>query len=311
MNRTPIVILISILGVLALGAMHEALPASSASPADYRSAPIYYDGSYLDSPKINLDLLNETQMFLLDTGAAPSFLFLRKTGFNSASLAQFQSVAADSYSNIPLEGIFQGATMASANGIPAPPFPDFEHLEGLFSPQSVTRGVKVIDMLGKELLYFPNAPTFDVVKFMEHRYQHPFHAARWFGREIKPVPALFVMGRVDRGPLGLLDIDTGSFQTKYQFPDSALPDTEPGRRSADISGSEITTTRTLKALPIFIESYRAGDTKVTLTSSEQVEDHRVIGTIGADILKSCIIIIPDASEELLYWYCSQDEISGK
>jgi len=270
---------------------------------------IAYDRSSRDSPRIELELFGAPKSFLLDTGAAPSFFFLKNE--QAEKLKPFRTPGDGAYAGIPLGGALTGAVISQALPLEDPPFADFKDQYGLFSPQSLTGGTKVVDLQRQEFRYFPNTPAGDIVKRIEQEYGHPLHATKWFGREIKPVPALLVRGRVGTAEAGLLDLDTGSFQTTYNSARIGQIATEPGPRAADIHGNEMASRRSAEALPVFIDDTQAGSTKVTLTSPSEIDTNTMSGTIGADILKDCVLVIPDASEEYLYWYCSAEAPAAK
>lgn len=212
------------------------------------------------------------------------------------------------YRGIPLEGPFEGIQIEYAMDIPDTPFEDFKTISGLFSPQSIMRGVKVIDLIEGVFHVFPEAAVADVLKSFEIRHGAEFRTLTWFGEDIGPVPPLFVEGTVGSQPPGLLDLDTGSFRSRYAFSPN---DPEVAFRkkgfASDIFGNTQEEQETVSPMVISVAGHPVGEAHIGRTEPGEVGDYEVSGTLGMDALKACVIVLPEVREKRLFLLCESKE----
>jgi hypothetical protein len=274
------------------------------SPQPHMSVPIAFDrDDRTESPRIMLTVFGEEREFLFDTGTNPTMLFQSPA---AALQDKLRSFAADGegYRNIPLEGKLAGARMSHAMVIPDTPFEDFKNIAGLFSPQSITEGVKVIDLISQTFHVFPQARSGDVIAEFEAKYAMRFQAVTWQGRSILPVPSLLVSAAAGNQKPGIFDVDTGRFPSGYAFSQDgtgiALRD---GHFAADIFGHFTREKETASPFPVRVGNVPIGEARLAVITPGDVDGIKMEGTLGMDLLRRCVIVVPEIQEEKLFFLC--------
>jgi hypothetical protein len=268
------------------------------------SVPILFNrNDRSDSPRVRLVLFGKEQEFLFDTGTAPTMFFHSFVTANISNLTD-RKQSDGTYQGIPLQGGLSESQVSFALEIPDTPFEDFRGIAGLFSPQSISRGVKVIDMIEGVFHVFPEAETGEVMAEFETRHDERFRPVTWYGTGVGLVPAIFVKGSVGNQRAGFLDLDTGSFRSRYAFtPGDRGISFRDGGLVSDIFGKFFHERETASPMPILVEGHPVGAAHVASTSTDTVVDIPVSGTLGMDILRNCVIVIPEAREKRLYLLC--------
>lgn len=268
------------------------------------SVPIQFDRSKpFDTPRVMLKLSGQEAEFLFDTGTSPTMFFHSFVAAHP-TLPMIPQVDGAAVENLPLQGSLAGVKIAVAAEIPDTPFEDFRNMAGLFSPQSITEGVKVIDFIDGNFQVYRTTATQDVLRRLERERGLHLHAAPWHGAGIPPIPPLLLKGSIGRFKPKLLDVDTGSFRSRYSFsPRKSGIAVRNGPKAADIFGHVRQAQETVRPLPVRVNDIMMGATPILAGGGGLVLDLPYHGTIGMDVLRNCILIIPEAREQRLYWFC--------
>lgn len=259
---------------------------------------------------MKLVLFGTEQEFLFDTGTAPTMFFHSFVAANTSSLTG-RKESDGAYRDIPLQGRLSELQVSFAMEIPDTPFEDFRGIAGLFSPQSIAEGVKVIDMIDGVFHVFPEAEAGEVMAEFETKHDDLFRSVTWYGTGIGLVPTIFVKGSVGNQRAGFLDLDAGSFRSRYAFTlgDRGVSFRDGGLVS-DIFGNFVHEQETASPMPVLVEGHPVGEAHIASTSAGKVDDIPVSGTLGMDILRNCVIVIPETREKRLYLLC-KPQAGGK